>query len=238
MSSRKGKRGVAVTGSWQPVPLDFLRSRAAAELSPHGAKLLLDVLAMLGPNAARNGDISLAPKLMRVRGWNSSATLVAAVRELEAHGLLSMTRQGSRLDCSLFACSLYPLDCELKKIDVKPGSYLTSDWMQRGSLAKPPDDHHPARWRRARKLNSVIPLRNETSSNHSATERTPQGNAPEIGTSFRHGMKSPVLSLSIVPPRDTYLDKPSIGNVYKPHLAVTHQYRPRHSRPKQERRHA
>jgi hypothetical protein len=238
MTAKNRKRGVAVSGSWQPVPLDFLRSRAAAELSPHGAKLLLDVLAMLGPNAARNGDISLAPKLMRVRGWNSSATLVAAARELAANGLLSMTRQGSRLDCSLFACSLYPLDCDPRKIDVKPGSYLTSDWMLGGSLAKPPDDHHPARWRRARKLNSVIPLRNETSSNHSATERTPQGNAPEIGTSFRHGMKSPVLSLSIVPPRVTYLDKPSIGNVYKPQLAVTHQYRPRMSRQKQERRHA
>lgn len=238
MTARTRKRGVAISGSWQPVPLDFLRSRAAAELSPHGAKLLLDVLAMMGPNASRNGDISVAPKLMRVRGWNSSATLSAAVRELEVYGLLSMTRQGSRLDCSLFACSLYPLDCDPKKIDVKPGSYLTSDWMQRGSLAKPPDGHHPARWRRARKLNSVVPLRNNPVTNHSPTERTSNEKALEIDTSFRHGTKSPVLGLSIIPPRDTYLDKPSIGIAYKPHLAVTHQYRPRLGRQKQERRHA
>ena len=80
MGKPSKKRGVAVVGAWQPVPLEFLKSRACAELSPHGAKLLMDFLGMLGPNAIRNGDINLTPKMMEVRGWTSRDSLGAAVR--------------------------------------------------------------------------------------------------------------------------------------------------------------
>ncbi len=86
------KRGIAVAGTWVPLGLAFLRSRACASLSPHGAKLLLDLMALLGPNATRNGDLSLAPQDMAVRGWTSRATLLAAIRELVEHGLLVQTR--------------------------------------------------------------------------------------------------------------------------------------------------
>lgn len=152
------RRGIAVTSPWLPVPLEFLRSRACAELSPHGVKLLLDVLASLGTNASRNGDISLAPKLMRVRGWSGRETLNAAVKELIEHGLLVQTRQGSRLDCSLYACTLYPLDCDFKKLDVGPGSYRVTDYMGEGaSLANPPTEARPATWRRARKNANANP---------------------------------------------------------------------------------
>lgn len=171
MSRNRKKRGVAVAGSWLPLPLDFLRSRACAELSPHGAKLLLDVLSMLGPNGVGNGDISLAPKRLRARGWPSSATVVAAVRELLDHGLLVRTRQGSRLDCSLFALTLYPLDCDLSKLDVRPGTYTSYSWSMGETLDKAPTDDAPARWRRARKTDSLIPPRNEVPAKRSATER-------------------------------------------------------------------
>lgn len=172
MSRNRKKHGVAVSGAWLPLSLAFLRSRAAAELSPHGAKLLIDVLAMLGPNASRNGDISLAPKLLRARGWPSSATLVAAVGELIDCGLLVKTRQGSRLDCSLFAVTLYPLDCDPNKIDVGPGSYALTDWTGDGALAGEPSEAEPARWRRARKAKRVVPPRNEVPPKRSATERS------------------------------------------------------------------
>lgn len=97
MGRDRKKHGIACEGPWLPVPIEFLRSRACAELSPHAAKLLLTVWGALGPNAGRNGDISLAPKAMAVRGWNSRATLHAAVCELESAGLLCKTRKGTRL---------------------------------------------------------------------------------------------------------------------------------------------
>lgn len=97
----KKKHGIAVTGSWLPVSLEFMRSRACAELSPHAAKLLLDLMALLGPNATRNGDLSLSPKAMKARGWSGRETLRMAVAELLEHGLLAQTRQGSRRVCEI-----------------------------------------------------------------------------------------------------------------------------------------
>lgn len=168
---RRRRRGVAVVGPWLPVPLDFLRSRAAAELSPHGAKLLLDVFSMLGPNASRNGNISLAPRVMAARGWSGRATLNAAVRELIEHKLLVQTRQGSRLDCSLFALTVWVLDCDLSKLDVQPGAYTIGSWTVEGTLEKQPTEDAPARWRRARKTESVAPPRYKVRAKRSATVR-------------------------------------------------------------------
>lgn len=162
MAPPKKKNGIAVSGPWIPAPLDFLRSRACAELSPHGAKLLLDIFSMLGTNAFGNGDISLAPKLMQVRGWSGRETLNAAVRELEDFSLLIRTRQGTRLDCTLFALTLYPLNCKAGKIEVSPGCYLPNDYMlEDRSLRASPTECKPAVWRRARKLKMVAPPRDE-----------------------------------------------------------------------------
>lgn len=174
---RDRKRGVAVTGQWQPVSLTFLRSRACAELSPHGAKLLLDVLGLLSPNAGRNGDICLSPKTMGKRGWSGRATLQATVQELLDHNLLVMTKQGSRLDCSLFACTLYPIDCDLEKLDVRPGCYVTSAYVGAdGSMQDEPTKSHPARWRRARKTETVAPPRYENTKKRTATVQSTNKN--------------------------------------------------------------
>lgn len=179
MGRETKKRGIAVTGAWLPLPLDFARSRACAELSPHAAKLLLDALALLGPNANRNGDLSLTPKLMKARGWTGRETLNAAVRELEEHGLLFRTRQGGRLDCSLFALTLYPLDCDLSKLDVRPGAYRVTDWMDGGTLADAPTEAKPATWRRARKTQTVAPPRDEVPPERPATGRTTAAKTPK-----------------------------------------------------------
>ncbi len=208
----KGKKGIACSGTWLPVPLEFLRSRACAELSPLASKLLLDVFGLLGTNAIRNGDLSLTPKLMAQRGWTSRASLGAAVKELEDHGLLARTRQGSRLDCNLFACTLYPLDCDLRKLDVRPGSYRQTDYMGTGaSLANPPTESNPAVWRRARKTKTLSPQRNEEDPQRSATEQSKVKDVHKKETSFRGGTKPSFTPLSIVPQRDTYLDMPSIN---------------------------
>lgn len=220
MNGRQKKRQLAVTGPWLPMPLDFLRSRAAAELSPHGAKLLLDVLALLGPNAIRNGDLSLSPKRMSVRGWTSRQTLNAAVRELVEFGLLFQTRQGSRLDCSLYACALFPLDCDLGKLDVRPGSYRTNEWMRGGEFADVPSEAKKARWRQARKARPAkekaagkktfdAPPRDEVPQKRPATGQSPVADSADPPILSRHGTKPPVFGVPIVPPRDTYIEVPS-----------------------------
>ena len=200
------KRGIAVAGTWVPLGLTFLRSRACAALSPHAAKLLLDLLALLGPNATKNGDLCITPKVMQVRGWSGRATLQATVTELEKHGLIVKAKQGGRLDCCLFAVTLYPLDCDLRKLDVGPGAYTSRDWEQAG--LNPPTEEHPTTWRRARKTVSVAPPRYEVGKQRSATVRTAKTSQPKSGTLYRHGTKPHESELSSVPPRVTYLETP------------------------------
>lgn len=206
---RTKKHSIAVSGAWLPVPLEFLRSRACAELSPHAAKLLLDLMALLGPNATRNGDLSLAPKAMKARGWSGRETLRMAVAELLEHGLLAQTRQGSRRHCSLFALTLYPVNCDVDKLDVGagPGSYTTQDWRAHGENA--PAEANPAVWRRARKTVLLTSPRDKVSEIRPATGQTPRKSAAEPPTSSRHGTKPPVSAHELVPPRGTYLDEPS-----------------------------
>jgi len=182
------------------MPLDFLRSRACAEMSPYATKLLLDVLALLKPNAKGNGDLCLTPKQMAVRGWTSKATLHAAVAELEEHGLLVRTRQGGRLDCSLFALTLYPLACDPRKLEVGPGCYATRDFERKG-MGAPPTEQSPARWRTARRSKALAPVRNDRQPQRTGAERQQAASAalrtgaepnPPISTSapFRTGAPS------------------------------------------------
>lgn len=156
------KRGIATNDSWLPLSLPFLRSRACAQLSPHASKLLLELLGLLSTNANRNGDLSLAPKVMKCRGWSGRATLAAAVRELVDANLLFQTRQGGRKDCSLWALTLYPISCDLKKIDVTPGCYYTSAYAGEDRwLEKPPTADKPVVWQRVRKTVQHDPLGNK-----------------------------------------------------------------------------
>ena len=214
---RTKKHSIAVNGAWLPVPLEFMRSRACAELSPHAAKLLMDLMALLGPNATRNGDLSLAPKAMKARGWSGRETLRMAVAELQEHGLLAQTRQGSRRDCSLYALTLYPVNCDVDKLDAGagPGSYTTRDWRAHGEDA--PTEGKPAVWRRARKTVLLTSPRDEVPEIRPATGRTSPKKAANPATSSRHGTKPPVFEPALVPPRGTYLDKPSAGANQRQH---------------------
>lgn len=168
------KRSIAVSGTWQPVPLDFLRSLACAQLSPHASKLLLDMLSFMGPNATRNGDISLAPKVLAPRGWTSRASIAAAVSELQDAQLIRQTRQGGRKDCSLWAVTLYPLDCDRRKVDPGADSFTSRDWMQASiKAAQMPTEHAPATWKRARKNSLACPATEQSREVRSATEQSP-----------------------------------------------------------------
>jgi len=149
---RDKKRSIAAQGQWLPVPIAFLRSRACAEMSPLAVKLFMDLLALLGPNCSRNGGLWISPKSLEVRGWSSRASLQEAVRELIEHGLLAVTRQGSRTVCRLYALTLYPLDCDQSKLDMGAGKYWHMEYEQGDRrLSAPPSESDPAHWRRARK---------------------------------------------------------------------------------------
>lgn len=162
MNGRQHKKSpVKVEGPWFAIPLPFLRSRACAELSPHALKLFIDLCSQFGMNAGRNGDLTAAPKVMERRGWASKATLSAALRELEDANLLVITRRGSRNRCSLYALTLWPMDCDFRKLDHGPGCYKHGDWRADLERAAEPTDDRPARWGKARRRDLAPPATGE-----------------------------------------------------------------------------
>lgn len=202
------KRTVTVRGPWVPVPLNFLRSLACARLSPLAVKLLVDLCAGLGPNADGNGDLSASPSTMGLRGWTSNATLAAAMRELIDAGLVIVTRRGDRRRCTLFAVTLWPLQCDTSKLDHGPGAYSTADWEASGR--EPPSTAEPAVWNRPRKNTSSPPAAGEPSRvvppSRVNLQAPARSNAPVAGA------KAGLSSAEVPPQRDTFLDVPSVAS--------------------------
>lgn len=150
---QRRRDGVNVDGPWIPMPLRFLSSRCCAELSPHAAKLLLDLIALLRPGAAGNGDLWASADQLAARGWSSEATRTAAMKELRAVGLVVITRRRSGRRCELIAITLWPLACDQKKLD--PGharvQHTMVDYRGTGDrMLAPPTPEAPAAWRKTR----------------------------------------------------------------------------------------
>jgi hypothetical protein len=205
---RARKNPVTVSGPWFAMPLDFLQSRAWAELSPHAAKMLLDLCAGLGRNASGNGDLSAAPAVLQPKGWTSVATRVAALQELERVGLIVITRRGNRRKCNLYAVTLWPMDCDFTKLDHGPGAYSTSDWQRatpRG--AEKPTKDAPAVWRPLRENENSSPAKRQPSPDeYPPRDKTATKGTPSVPAA---GAMAPKLPATVVPLRDTFLDLPS-----------------------------
>lgn len=127
MGTRNRHKGNRIGEPFVALPYSVLNSPLFIALSPHAIKLLIDVTAQYrGDN---NGDLSLAWKLMKPRGWRSEATLHKVKRELLDAGFLYETRKGYRPNvCSLFALTWHQLDASDKfdpdaKIDFTRGEY-------------------------------------------------------------------------------------------------------------------
>ena len=217
MNGRDGrkKHGVSVNGPWFPMPLDFLRGRACAELSPHAVKMLVDLCAMLGPNAAGNGDISATPALMKPRGWCSNATRTAALLELQGAGLLAITKRGNRRAPTLYAITLWPLHCDLSKLEHGPGSFTTTDW-QKGqpTRATKPTMEAPVIWNQSRKgeKKEAAGEKSDPAAGQPTPVMTPQRDNPQASTrgyAPATGSIAPLSTLELVPQRGTFLDSPS-----------------------------
>lgn len=222
MGKSNKKHGVAVQGSWLPLPIQFLRSRACASLSLHATKMLVDLMSQLGPNAKNNGNLCAPPELMALRGWTSTASRQAAVAELVRVGLLIVTRYGSRRLCALYAVTLWPLEYDpLKMTAAGPGSYATQDWSTSSDggadelttfAMNRKDRPPPAVWSVLRRE----PAKNENShpaAGQQSADMTPQRERKAIRTHAIEpvaGSKGGLRTTSVTPPRDTLLDMPSV----------------------------
>jgi hypothetical protein len=79
-------------------------------------------------NGKNNGDLSAAPKIMKLFGWTSQGSVHSALIELLAFGFIEQTRQGGRNKCSLYAVTWLAIDECKDKLDVKFTSVPSNLW--------------------------------------------------------------------------------------------------------------
>lgn len=98
-----------------------------ASILSHMAAHLLDNL-VAQYNGNNNGDLSAAPKIMKLYGWTSQGSVYAALTELLAQGFIEQTRQGGRNKCSLYALTWIAMDECGGKLDVPPTKVASNLW--------------------------------------------------------------------------------------------------------------
>lgn len=124
--NRASAKGRASRGPFLAIPREVLNSPAWAAMTASEVKLLLDVAA--GFRGNNNGNLSAAWGLMKNRGWVSKDTLARALSGIIEKGFVSITRQGGRRICSLFAITWEGIDPCDGKHDVRPWAVPSNTW--------------------------------------------------------------------------------------------------------------
>lgn len=84
-----------------------------------------------------NGDLCIAWKIARKKGWTSNGSLRDGVRKLIDAGFVVQTRQGGRNSASLYALAWFPIDECGGKLDMAPTNVAPNAWLTIGNLSEP-----------------------------------------------------------------------------------------------------
>lgn len=111
--SRRGYRGSKYNEPFVGIVRSVFDSPAFVKLTPHAAKLLLELVSQYkGDN---NGNLTLAWSVVSKRGWRSRTTLWRCKAELIDAGFVHVTRVGHLPNtCELLALTWFPLDVSPK----------------------------------------------------------------------------------------------------------------------------
>ena len=104
-------------------------------LSPRAHKALNYLAGQIRGN--NNGDLSIAWKIAREKGWTSNGSLRGGAKELLEAGFIVQTRQGGRNVANLYALAWFPIDACGGKLDVSPTHVAPNTWLTIGNLSEP-----------------------------------------------------------------------------------------------------
>lgn len=120
-------------------------------LSSYPARALLTDIA-LQYSGFNNGKLVACDKYLRPKGWTSNNTVLRAVHELQACGLLIETRKGARPNkAAWFALSWLDLDQGIG-LDIDPKLYRRGDYMRPEPVTPASSGARTAKATEARKL--------------------------------------------------------------------------------------
>jgi len=132
MARRKFNNEKGERGSYAAFYHCVLESQAIKKLSAHAVKLLVDLMVQYKGN--NNGDLCATFSAMQKRNWHSKGTLNRAIKELLEAGLIEISRQGGRHQCSLFAITFYAVDECNGKLDITSTVTPKSLWREHEPL--------------------------------------------------------------------------------------------------------
>lgn len=223
---RKSDRyAVNVDGMWMPIPIEFLASRACAELSPLASKMLLTLLGQLKTGGFGNGRLDAHPDRLELAGWTSTASARAALHELIDANLVVCTRQGAKGRIGLYGITLLPMECKRDGLEVGSRAWNVSDWRLSPNAEAAPTKKQPAIWHRPRK--GERRERTPRSGNESG-EITPAAGiqAARLGPRIpATGADTSLFAGNTFPLRDSPSRKPSAGVARRLALANLRQGR-------------
>jgi hypothetical protein len=131
--TRQKFKGRRTSSSFAAKPHHIFRANcknnipSPASVLSHKAAHLLDNLTAQY-DGQNNGDLSAAPKIMKLYGWSSQGSIHGALVELIGNGFIEQTRQGGKNQCSLYAVTWLAIDDCKGKLDVNPTKVASNLW--------------------------------------------------------------------------------------------------------------
>lgn len=129
-SKFKGGRGKRDGIAFVALPLVVLESKGYRQASATARALLIDVAMQYGGH--NNGKLTACVKYLKPLGWSSNGTILRAMHDLQACGLIVETRKGARPNkAAWFALTWQELDQGVG-LDIDPklfrrGGYMTPE---------------------------------------------------------------------------------------------------------------
>jgi hypothetical protein len=133
MQRSKGRAGNL---SFVQFPHRLMRHPKFNALSAHAVKALMYLASQF--TGTNNGDLGIAWKVAKPKGFTSNAMLRRGTMELIEAGFVIQSRQGGRNRCSLFALSWFPIDECNGKLDISATRVAPNTYMGHGTLSEPP----------------------------------------------------------------------------------------------------
>lgn len=128
--NRQKFTGRAKSFSFLRLPHFLTDSPEFASLTPKAVKLLVEIARRY--KGKNNGDLSIPWDAVKLRGWRSRTTMIAARDELVDKGFILTTRHGGNHVCNLYAITWEAIDdCPGRGLEVTPTTTAPNHWRRK-----------------------------------------------------------------------------------------------------------
>lgn len=126
--ARKHQRGKRTVRPYKQIPNEVIRAPQFWKLSGNAVKVLLYLLSQY--TGSNNGALVLLQnqQIAEEIGIGSDKTLKYAIAELKDSEFITVSRQGGRGQCSLYAMTFFAIDDCGGILDIPATHTFTDDW--------------------------------------------------------------------------------------------------------------